>query len=152
MDGVSAAASIVALVTVALQSASAIHAVVSGIRNGPEQVSQLILALESLNGVLQQLSRLQTIRQDGSREDLSDLENLMGSCVKDINRFRRMLAKLQHVPADKTLGRAWKQVKPILHKEEFREMRQTIHDYISRLNLQLNIIQRYVTGLRQLFN
>jgi hypothetical protein len=150
MDGVSAAASIIALVTVALQSASAIHAVVSGIRDGPEQVSQLILALEGLNGVLQQLSRLQALRQDGNREDLSDLENLMGSCVKDIDRFRRMLAKLQHVHADKTLGRAWKQVKSILHKEEFREMRQTMNDYVSRLNLQLNIVQRYITRLRQL--
>lgn len=104
MDGVSAAASIVALVTVGLQSASAIHAVVSGIRGGPEQVSRLASALEDLSRVLQQLSRIQTVRQGRSGEGFAELERLMGLCVKNVDGFGARLAKQKRVPADKTLG------------------------------------------------
>jgi hypothetical protein len=142
MDGVSAAASIVALLTAALQSASAIHAVVSGIRDGPKEVSQLVSALNDLNRELQQLSNIQASRQDGGAEDVSDLGQLVDSCVRDVDRFRRRLAEMQHVSADKTLGRALKQFKLILHKGEFQKMWQTIRDHKEGLSLQLNILQR----------
>ena len=55
MDGISGAASVTAIVAVSFQSIQVIHDVVSGIRNGPDQIRCLVDSVEDLRGILDRL-------------------------------------------------------------------------------------------------
>jgi hypothetical protein len=143
MDPLSGAASVIAVVTAALQSGIAIHKAVSGIRDGPEQVSRLASTLQDLNSVLRQLTIIPVGHENGRCEDHPELHKAIDRCVKDIESFRTKLVKLTVVPTDKNMGKAWKKVKSYIRKDEFRDMWQIVLRHISSLTFQLGILQRY---------
>ena len=143
MDPLSGTASVIAVVTAALQSGIAIHKAVAGIRDGPEQVARLASAVEDLNGLLRQLSTMPAVSQDNRPEDLPELREAMVRCAKDVESFNKKLAKLAVVPTDKTLRKAWKQVNSLVRKDEFRDMRQSVLHHISSLTSQLSVLERY---------
>lgn len=142
MDPLSGAASVLTVIAAALQSGLAIHKAVSGIQNGPEHVSRLASAVEDLNSVLHQLTRVPALSQDGQLDDLSELRKTTDKCVRDVESFNRKLAKLTVVPTDNGSRKAWKQVKTLIRKDAFRDMWQLVLHHISSLTLQLNVLQR----------
>ena len=142
MDGISAAASILTIVTVALQSASYVNAIVTGIKDGPKQARELASAIGDLDRVLQQLSRLKILREEENGCNLSEFKRLILKCADDVKGFGRTLINSQHLLGDKKLSKAWKQVRSSLKQSDFQQMSRIVNHHFTTLELQLSLLQR----------
>jgi hypothetical protein len=144
MDPLSGIASVIAVVTAARETGIGIYMIVSGIRDGPKEVSGLLCAFEELNSVLREiLSTMPPSCPDEQVEDLSGLQKTIDSCAKDIKIFERKLARLNSKSGDGGLSKAWKVVKTLVCKSEFRETRDLVQRYHTSLETRLAVLQRY---------
>jgi hypothetical protein len=108
MDPLSGIASVIAVVTAARETGIGIYKIVSGIRDGPKEVSGLLCAFEELNSVLREiLSTMPPACPDEQVENLSGLQKTIDSCAKDIKIFERKLAGLNSKSGDGGLSKAW---------------------------------------------
>jgi len=144
MDPLSGTASVIAVVTAALQTGIAIHKAVSGIRDAPQQVSRLASTFDDLNSLLHQLADILTCSPD---EQSGDLSKLVDRCVADINAFKGKLAKLNAAPGERPLSRTWKRVKKFIHQDEFGGMGLVVRDHITSLKFQLDVLQRWFNSI-----
>ncbi|MCJ1319912.1 hypothetical protein MMC15_005248 [Xylographa vitiligo] len=80
MDGISGAASVTAIVAVSFQSIQVIHDVVSGIRNGPDQIRRLVDSVEDPRGILDRL-------QNQNHGD-AGLIQAIKNCAGDLEAFK----------------------------------------------------------------
>ncbi|KAF8528325.1 ankyrin repeat-containing domain protein [Trichophaea hybrida] len=110
-----AAANIVSLVTVALQSAKVIQEILSGIKDGPTLINELTSKLSDLRGLLLQLERLPST--SGTK-----------------------LAKLRNVPGDRRWAKVRKGLKTMLKEDEFLSMRRKLGDYMDSFSVLLGLI------------
>ena len=99
MDPLSGAASVTAVVAVAFQSIQVIHDVISGIRNGPDQIRRLVISVEDLRGILDQLQNY----NDGDSGLILAIKN----CGEDLEVFKIKLRKLKTPGTTKVLI-AWR--------------------------------------------
>jgi len=83
MEAVGVAASIIQLITAALQSAKAIQTVLSGIEDGPAHVNELSTKLGDLRGILPQLQSLQST----SGNAFDELMRSTQRCATDLQVF-----------------------------------------------------------------
>ena len=83
MDGVSAAASVIAVVGFALTSTKVIRDTISGIKDAPKIVQQTISALEELKKILQRVEMLNERFDDVN----ADLQTLLQQCATDLKAF-----------------------------------------------------------------
>ncbi|MCJ1377452.1 hypothetical protein MMC17_000547 [Xylographa soralifera] len=139
MDALSGAASVTAIVTTAFQSIKVIHDVVSGIRNGPDQIRRLAEFVEDLRGILNQL-------RDQNNDD-AGLVKAIKNCAEDLEAFKIKLTKLK-TPGDTKVHIAWTRVVMLLKKEEFIEMQTTLQRHCTGLSLSLITMQRAL-GIQQ---
>lgn len=148
MDGLSAAASVAAVITIALQSTKFIHDAVSKFKDGPAQVQQLAAAVEDLHRVLKQLARaklrVNRIVDCEDEQDLSELKRLMDKCVTDLRIMEEALQKVQVELNEGGLTRVRRRTKIMLREDAFSKMSNTVHNYVSAIGLQLEVMGRYV--------
>ena len=136
MDGLSGAASVITIVSLALSSSQVIYNTVSGIRNGPENLEQLITGLQSLLSVLQQLQ--------GSSDSLYLAVNLpeqVQRCAANLKSFEKKLERLSSSTYNKTANLC-KNFKVVLQSKDLDRMVALIQQDVGTLSLQLQIIQR----------
>ena len=142
MDGVSAAASIIALVTFALQSTEVIYKIVHGIKDGPSQIHQLAEQVGRLGRTLKQLNYLLTIEeqrgQKDSHGDLTELRAAMQECTADLLKIRTKLEKLESSQSNR--GRkVWSVVKVVFGSKEIETAESRVRWHLQVLDSQLNV-------------
>ena len=116
MDGLSGAASVIAVFGLALSSTQVIYNTVSGIKNGPKAIQEMVSSLQDLSKILQQLT--------GCSDQLylaADLDKLAGRCVRDLKAFEQQLANLSSSGANRAV-RLWRNVKVTLQEKDLKRM------------------------------
>lgn len=139
MDGLSGVASIVAVVTVALQSVSVIHETIGRIRGGPAELRRLDSSLRDLNQVLKQLSALTEDSRQRDAHDYGDLEGSAARCAADVKNMEQTILRFCRKTDERLAGRTWRRIHLALRGDQLREMQERIQHHEQRLVLQLNI-------------
>lgn len=137
MDGVSGAASIVAVIGFALSSTKIVHDTISGIKDGPNAILQTNSALEDLRKILEQIEALDA----GLTSINANLQNVIRKCATELKAFENKIGCLRILPTDKKLGKAWKRVKTMIKQDDFQNMWHVINRHVSALGLQLQLIE-----------
>lgn len=131
MDGVSGAASVITVVGVALNSTQAIYSFVSGIKNGPKTIQQIMSSIQDLSKLLNQLQ---------GRTDQFDLaaqlDDTVKRCAQDLKAFEQGLAKLSPLVGNRGV-RLWKKLKTSLREKELERTSRVIQSHTAALSLQL---------------
>lgn len=142
MEPLGVAASIIAVTTIALQSAKGVYATVNGIKSGPKEVNDLASAVKHLSHILEQMAEISNVFSDMDGTDLSGIERAMEECAQSLADFRKQVKKLDVLPDERKLGKVWKRVKSVIQKEDFRRMRETVNNYINVFGTHLSLIGR----------
>ena len=116
MDGVSAGASVVTFVVVALQSAKAVHDVLSAVKDGPQNVQILTDSLRQLQNVLERITQLHIRQSDDA--DSADLECLAQKCAIDVAGFQSKLRRLTFSADERRVGRLWKRLRVAVNEKD----------------------------------
>ena len=135
MDGVSVAASIIAVLGFATSSTKFIHDVISGIGDGPNSILQTTSVLEDLQKILTQISSLNA----GLTPMSMNLLHLIEQCAADLKTFEKKIGCLRLLPAEKRIGKVWKMFKNVLTQDDFKKMWENIDRHIAALSLQLQM-------------
>ena len=142
MEALGVSASVTAIITIAIQSAKALSETINSIRHGPQEVQQLVVAVDDLHRVLKQLAEVTKDRDDTDRGSLDGLRRLTQRCISDLTGFQTQLGKLNVTEAEGRLGRAWKGVKSIIKRDDMRRMWVVVHHHVQGFGLQLDIVSR----------
>jgi hypothetical protein len=137
MEGVSGAASVVAVIVFALSCTKTIHDTISRIKNGPKNIAETTSALEDLWKTLEQIRGLDA-------EFISvnaNLRNVVQKCAADLKECENKIGCLRILPSNKIMGKVLKRVKTMLKQDDFQEMWRKIKWHVSALSLQLLSIQ-----------
>ena len=138
MDGLSGAASVLAISGLALSSTREIYKVVSSIRSGPKTVQQIVSTLKDLSDLLQQLT--------GCTDRFylaADLEEMVSKCARDLATFKDDLAKLSTTNTNRAVS-LWKNAKVILKERDLEMMSARIQQHILALSLRMQVIEGYI--------
>lgn len=145
MDGLSVAASLTALVTVALQSSSFIYQFVKAVHDAPHRIKTLASRVDGLHQTLVQIAALidtqHLSEQEESHPHLRELRRALRACADDLQRLQLKLQKLNGAP--KGLRRAAYAVKSSLGSKEFEDADAALKEHKQNLGLQLEILGRY---------
>lgn len=133
MDGVSGAASVIAVASIALQSTKVIYEAVTGIKNGPSQVQDLASALRNLQQVLQRIAGLS---RDQTQAQLTELKKFAETCAKDVQSIEIRLSKLS---GGGKVEKAWKMVKTYLQTKDLEVIRTTVQLHVQLLSSEMGI-------------
>ena len=137
MDGISGAASVITIFSLALSSIQVIYNTVKGIKNAPRIIQHMIFSLQDLSNLLEQLR--------GFTDRLylaTDFGGLIAKCAADLKEFEEKLAKLSP-PANKKPVRLWKNIKATLQERDLEMMSGLIQRHVAALSLQMQIIEGY---------
>lgn len=138
MDAVSAGASVLAFVGLCVQAAKVIHTVLSGVKDGPQNVQQATTDVYGLYLTLVQLSKCRVLDESGGEA----LKSRLLACFGDIETFADKLEKLTIDDSEGSRGKYWKRIKAILNEKSLANMSAVVVSHTSALNLQLTAIQR----------
>lgn len=141
MEAVSAGASVLTFIVVALQSTKRIYEVVSDIEQGPAEVKSLTAAVKNLQRVLTELSNCSAVKSADAETNLEGISDLIKNCGEDVSRYEKELAKVWISPHDKKAGRAWKKLKTVLQERDFHRMWGVVTHHVSALGTYLSILQ-----------
>jgi hypothetical protein len=89
MDGVSAGASGLAFVGIALQSIKAIYQIISSIKTALQQTTSLASAIKDLEVVLTQFSKCRTSTYPST--NVREITDVVEACKKDVLRYEKVL-------------------------------------------------------------
>lgn len=142
MEPLGVAASIIAVTTIALQSAKAVYAAVNGIKNGPKEANDLASAMKHLTHILEQVAEISNGFSNMDGTDIYGLERAMEECAQSLAEFRKQVKKLDVLPDERKLGKVRKRLKSVIQKEDFRRMWETVNHYINIFGTHLSLIGR----------
>ena len=136
MDGISGAASVVALVTIALQSTKAIYETFTGIHNGPIFLTQLTSELRTLQDVLASIADLSKGPAQANTTKFQQLEGLSQRCVTDL---QNMEAYLNSLSGGRRIERAWNKLKTYLNTKRLEEFRARVQNHVHAIIAALGV-------------
>lgn len=144
MDIVSVAASLTALITIAIQSTKIISQAVQQIRDGPVHVQRLAIKADTLQQTLDQLRTVITDADSINGSNVSALfiylQRLVEACTEELKRITRKLVCLQEAIGGKHVRRAWASIKALFKERDLEDMWKVLQSHTETLNSQLNII------------
>ncbi|KAK9797573.1 putative Fungal N-terminal domain-containing protein [Seiridium cardinale] len=139
MDPVSAGASVIAFIDLALASAKFIHNFLSAAKDGPQSVRRLVEDIGQLQTILQSLQELEPDKQGGPF--VAALGPQVQRCSEDLKQFRILLGQLDATTASSRGGKLWKRLKSAASDKDLERIRETIASHISVLNFNLSLLQ-----------
>ncbi|KAI9703762.1 MAG: hypothetical protein M1836_007532 [Candelina mexicana] len=130
-----AAASVIAVVGLALRSTQIISTAIAGCKNASPTMRQMRASLQALTNVLKQLVSY------GTRLDqASDLPELIAGCAECLKTLEVRLGKLSSL-TDNRAKRYLKNVKFVLQQSDLDRMSALLHQHVAVLSLQVNILE-----------
>jgi hypothetical protein len=135
------AASAITLLTAALQSTKVTYQFVSALKDGPQEVQRLSLAIANLHSVLSQLSNLLATSAADPARDLTALSVLVRACNTDLCCLEKEFCTLRPSDHDTKTKVFWKRVKATLREKDLERMWIKLNHHTAELTVQLNILQ-----------
>ncbi|KAF2159603.1 hypothetical protein M409DRAFT_60672 [Zasmidium cellare ATCC 36951] len=147
MEPLSAGASVLTFVAIALDGASKLSQAVAAYRGGPQEVQYLGDSINELQAILRQLSE---ILQDAALllppEFATALENSLRSCQKRLVGFTAELKKCEASSQDRVWPRVASRLRPVLHQKDLEKMRLAILKHLAALSLDVGLINDFRTA------
>ena len=144
MDGISAAASVLALVAAAVQTSRTIYNTVSTIKSGSKDVLYLASAASSLERALHQLSALLATQYRLRTQDVGPLTQYVLQCVGDLDSICEQLWKLRDGDGIGHTKKAWRLLQVLIKKDDIQRMSRIIQQHVSMLTFQVMLLSRCV--------
>ena len=138
MDG---AASVIAVISLALSSTKVLYEIVASIKHAPKCVSQLASYLRDLSSILQQL-----VGYSANLHLAADLPALIERCAESLKTLDAKLGKLSASDGNRA-ELMWKNVKASLQERQLDKMATCLQQHVAALSLQLNVLEGFVNGL-----
>ncbi|KAK9774981.1 hypothetical protein AB5N19_12534 [Seiridium cardinale] len=135
-----AGASIIAFVTIGLQSIKTIYKVISAVKDGPSKLSDLMVAIRSLMSILEHLQndpRLRPLPGTNSTDFAPSIEE----CTGVMKRFEDQVRKLQITDKETRSGKIWKRLKFVFQEDDIPHIISIITNVMQTLTLHSNIHQ-----------
>jgi len=139
MEPVSAGASVLAFIGVALQSTKTLCQTISSFKNASQEIKSLISAVENLRMILTQLKGCRVLNEPGT--DLQNVTNLVNACNQDICRYESELKKFKVDPIDTKVNQAWKIMKAFVGEKDLQRIWRGLNHHCEVLGVQLNLLQ-----------
>jgi hypothetical protein len=136
MAGIAEAASLIAVVTIALQSTKIVFETVTGIHNGPPLLQQLASELQRLQDILAQIVDLSKDPAHTNFTNFKGLADLSRRCEIDVQSMRR---KLESLCGGGKIEKAWGKLKTYLHIKHLEEMRKRTSHHVQALGTALGV-------------
>ena len=136
------AASIIAIVSLALSSTRCIVEALSGIKNAPRTVQQMSATVITLSKTLEQLKAY-----SDSLHYAADLPDSIRRCTEDLRRLEEYVKKASPKTSNR-IGRLKKNCKVMLQGREWDRSSALVQQHYAALSLQINIIEGYTCALR----
>lgn len=141
MEALGVAASLVAVVTVTIQSTRFVYEAINTVRDGPPTVTKLLNAIQDLERLLKALIGLgKHVEQSPYLTDasaLSDLEVVVEDCNRKLLAMHGRIDRLQQAPGERQWKRIVKNAKNFLHEGDYESMWHTVHFYVQLLGTHL---------------
>ncbi|KAK4163278.1 hypothetical protein QBC43DRAFT_319825 [Cladorrhinum sp. PSN259] len=138
MEAIGAGASVVAFITLAVQSAKTVSDTLSGIQDAPENVRHATSAVGMLQAALDQLLQCPSVSQGHTSRDLHD--NIK-QCYEDLAGFASKLRKIQISGTASRSRQLWKRVRAFIDEKEIDRMVKIVTSHSSTLSLWLQSLQ-----------
>ncbi|KAK6072205.1 ankyrin repeat protein [Seiridium cupressi] len=135
-----AGASIIAFVTIGLQSIKTIYTVISAVKDGPSKLSDLMMAIGSLMSILEHLQnnpRLRPLPRTSSTDFAPSIEE----CTGVMKRFEDQVRKLQITDKETRRGKIWKRLKFVFQEDDIPYIISIITNAMQTLTLHFDIHQ-----------
>ncbi|KAK3898027.1 hypothetical protein C8A05DRAFT_38399, partial [Staphylotrichum tortipilum] len=138
MEAIGGGASVLAFITVAIQSAKTISDLLSGIKDAPDNVRRTAETVSMLQSALEQLAKWQ---QESGAALPQVLEGQVKACSNNLEAYAFTLGKLQALDTDGRGRRAWKRARAVLDEKQLDKMIVTMAAHSSALGLSLQPTQ-----------
>ncbi|KAI5460100.1 hypothetical protein BGZ63DRAFT_389506 [Mariannaea sp. PMI_226] len=132
-----AGASIIAVVTIGVQSAKLIFKVLSAIKDGPEVVTRVARDVQKLGAILNVLGSSRSVNQ----ARCSELRQHLQECASDLTKHELKLGKLVIPENERHLGKLWKRVKVVISERYLSTIHTSITSHTTQLSLYLQVHQ-----------
>jgi hypothetical protein len=145
MEGLGVAASVITVVTIALQSVQFISDTVSQIKDGPHSVNRLTAAcsdLKQLFDIVEETAkRSEHILGATDSAFLNDVRPLLEKCVADLESINNTLSRLELPSGARFRDKVTVNAKSYVHAKDLERMWSTVHRYVQLLETRLSHIE-----------
>lgn len=133
-----AGASIIAFVTVGLQSVKTVYGIISSIKDGPSKLDDLRGAIGNLQSLLEQMQNSPSLAASLMTTS-SSLLPLVQRCVDDIQRFEARINRIRVPSGEKFRGKIWKRLKLVFEEDGIPYMISIVTGHLNALSLHCNV-------------
>ena len=137
MEAIGGVASIVTVVTLALQSTKVIYEATSSIRHGSEDIDRLARATSNLEKLLESIKRLaehvESTNSVAQGKLLDELKPLVDQCAKSLGKISAKLISMKKDSNDGRLKKAKKYAKVYLDTKGVNEMWNMVNSSVEIL-------------------
>jgi hypothetical protein len=130
-------ASIIAIITIGVQSAKIIFDTLSLISDGPELISRIVRDVQRLGTILKALGSRCSVGQTWANA----LRQHLQECTGDLKKYEVKLGKLCMSGNERRVGRLWKKVKTAMGERDLASIQTSVASHIAQLNLHLQVRQ-----------
>ncbi len=138
MEAIGGGASVLAFITLAIQSAKTISNLLSGIKDAPDNVRRTAETVSMLRVALEQLAQCQLVSGAALPQGL---EGQVKACSDNLKAYASTLGKLQTLDTDGRGRRAWKRARAVFDEKQLDKMIVTMAAHSSALSLSLQPTQ-----------
>ena len=137
MEALSGVASVISVVTLALQSTKVIYEVGSSISHGSDDIDRLVRATGNLEKLLEVIKRLalhaESTNSVAEGKLLEELKQPVGHCASALGDISVKLLQFQKDPKDRRWEKAKKYARVYLDTKGISEIWNTINHYVQLL-------------------
>lgn len=134
------AASILTAIDFGFKTSKAIHAILAGVKDGPDNVQRAAAAVYGLLSTLEQLAGCRTLEGFSNKT----FKGRLLTCIDDLESFAGKLEGLNICGSEKRRGKYWKRLKAVYNENALDRIGVVVAGHTAALNFQLSVLQRYV--------
>ena len=141
MEAIGGVASVISVVTLALQSTKAIFEVASSVKHGSDDIDRLARATSNLTELLEVIKRLaehaESTKSLAEGKLLEELTPLIDQCANALREIVPKLDQVQRDPKDRRWKRVKKQARVYLDTKRIAEIWNVVNHYVQLLGSRL---------------
>ncbi|KAJ9602489.1 hypothetical protein H2200_013032 [Cladophialophora chaetospira] len=142
MDPISAGASVLAFVVLALDGTKSLYQLIIGFKRATRETRAIAVAINDLQNVLRHFETSPVLNSPAT--ELNDMVRVLSACHQDLTRFRQSIKEYQLASKVSKCRRVLQTVKSPFAKSELDFIRQSICDYHGALQIRLSIVNSSV--------
>lgn len=111
----------------------------------------LASAVNELYHIFGQVTKIGNKISDDDSNTISKLRRMIKECSENLYDCQNQLKKLEVLPDEGKFDKAWKSVKLIIQKDDFRRIQRDVHHYVTVFAVPLDLIKEWVIYLTSWF-